>query len=237
LEEPQAAPVIDTLRRLLAAVLKDLPISVAPGDGPLRFEMNGAILPVSSLPDGFRSSIAWLGDLCAAWHDKARPEDIGDGDPRRIHGIVLVDEIDLHLHPSLQRVLVPRLREAMPRVQWIVTTHSPLVLASFDRHEIKMLDSTKPYGVRELDRDILGFTMDQIYDWLMDTEPRGVVLEQLLAESEAGTLAPERREEVAVLVATSPEFNEEDAKKRVAWRQGLLEHLRRDAAAGEKDEG
>src|SRR5262249_43752081 len=130
---PAARPVIDTLRRLLACILKDLPIAVAPGDGPLRFEVDGAVLPASALPDGFRSSIAWLGDLCAAGHEKARPDDLGDGDPRRIHGIVLVDEIDLHLHPGLQRVLVPRLREAMPHVQWIVTTHSPLVLASFDR--------------------------------------------------------------------------------------------------------
>lgn len=84
-----------------------------------------------------------------------------DGDPRHIQGIVLVDEIDLQLHPSLQRVLVPRFREAMPQVQWIVTTHSPLVLASFDRQEIKMLDSSEPGGVRQLDRDIIGFPTDQ----------------------------------------------------------------------------
>jgi hypothetical protein len=168
---PAARPVVDTMRRLLAVVLQDLPIAVAPGDGPLRFEIDGAVLPASALPDGFRSSIAWLGDLCAVWHEKARPDDIGDGDPSRIYGIVLVDEIDLHLHPSLQRVLVPRLREAVPLVQWIVTTHSPLVLASFDRREIKMLDSSLPGGVRELNRDILGVSTDQIYECIMGTRP------------------------------------------------------------------
>jgi nucleoside phosphorylase len=233
-EDPALAPVIGTLRRLLAAVLADLPVAVAPGEGSLRFAIDGTELPASALPDGFRSSIAWLGDLCALWHEKARPEDVGDGDPKRIHGVVLVDEIDLHLHPSLQRVLVPRLREAMPRVQWIVTTHSPLVLAGFDRREIKMLDSREPGGVRELDRDILGFSTDQIYDWLMDTRPRGVVLESMLAEAEAGTADPARGEELAVLVATAPDFSEEDAKKRVAWRRGLLERLRKGTPPGDE---
>ncbi|MFT3771471.1 MAG: AAA family ATPase [Minicystis sp.] len=224
-DDPHLAPVIGTLRRVLSAVLADLPIKVAAEETSLRFEIDGAILPASALPDGFRSTIAWLGDLCALWHEKTPPEDIGDGDPARIHGIVLVDEIDLHLHPSLQRVLVPRLREAMPRVQWIVSTHSPLVLASFDRREIKLLDSTQPGGVRELDRDILGFTTDQIYDWLMGTKPRGVVLEEMLAKDAQGEVDPAKRDELAVLVATAPDFDEEEAKKRVAWRRGLLERL------------
>jgi len=236
-EDPQIAPVIRTLRSLLTAVLADLPIQVAAEEGALRFEIDGAVLPASALPDGFRSSIAWLGDLCALWHEKARPEDIGDGDPKHIVGVVLVDEIDLHLHPSLQRVLVPRLREAMPRVQWVVTTHSPLVLASFDRREIKMLDTTQPGGVRELDRDILGFTTDQIYDWLMGTKPRGVVLEEMLAKADDATTDPARREEIAVLVATAPDFNEEEAKKRVAWRRGLLARLHEDKASCDEEKG
>jgi len=226
-EDPHVAPVVGTLRRILSMVLADLPVKVAGDERSLRFEIDGAVLPASALPDGFRSTVAWIGDLCALWHEKAPPEEIGDGDPASIHGIVLVDEIDLHLHPSLQRVLVPRLRAAMPRVQWIVTTHSPLVLASFDRREIKMLDSDQPGGVRELDRDILGFTTDQIYAWLMGTKPRGAVLEALLAEAERGDLDPARRDEIAALVATAPDFDEEDAKKRVAWRRGLLERLRR----------
>lgn len=236
-DDPQIAPVVRTLRRLFEVVFADLPLAVAPEEGSLRFEVDGAVLPASALPDGFRSSIAWLGDLCALWHEKARPEDIADGDPKHIHGIVLVDEIDLHLHPSLQRVLVPRLREAMPHVQWIVTTHSPLVLASFDRREIKMLDSSEPGGVRELDRDILGFTTDQIYERLMDTKPRGVVLEEMLAEADSTAMDPARREELAVLVATAPDFNEAEAKQRVAWRQDLIARLRQGESPGSEKKG
>jgi nucleoside phosphorylase len=235
-EDPHVTPVIGTLRRVLETVLADLPVKVAADERALRFEIDGAVLPASALPDGFRSTVAWLGDLCALWHEKAPQDDVGDGDPSRIHGIVLIDEIDLHLHPSLQRVLVPRLRTAMPRVQWIVTTHSPLVLASFDRHEIKMLDSTQPGGVRELDRDILGFTTDQIYEWLMGTKPRGVVLDQMLAEAAQGEVDPARRDEIAAIVATAPDFDEADAKKRLAWRRGLLERVRQNPGAFARSE-
>jgi nucleoside phosphorylase len=236
-DDPQLAPVIRTLRSVLGILLADLPIQVASDEASLRFEIGGAVLPASALPDGFRSTVAWLGDLCALWHEKALPEEIGDGAPQRVHGVVLIDEIDLHLHPTLQRVLVPRLRESMPRVQWIVTTHSPLVLASFDRHEIKVLDADHPGGVRELDRDILGFTTDQIYDWLMGTTPRGIVLEEMLARADSSALDPAQREEIAVLVATAPDFSDEEAKKRVAWRQDLVARLRRDAAPGDQKQG
>lgn len=229
--EERLKPILRTLRRILTTVLSDLPISMSPDEDSLRFLIDGADLPPSALPDGFRSTITWLGDLCATWHDKAPAGDVGDGDPARIHGVVLVDEVDLHLHPGFQRVLVPRLREAMPRVQWIVTTHSPLVLASFDRNEIKMLDSTEPGGVRELDRDILGFTTDQIYGWLMDTKPRGIVLEELLAHANGAEASPERQRDLAVLVASTPDFNEADAQRRVAWRQDLLARIRRDASS------
>ncbi len=229
--EERLKPILSTLRRILTTVLSDLPISMSPDEDSLHFLIDSADLPPSALPDGFRSTITWLGDLCATWHDKAPPAEVGDGDPSRIHGVVLVDEVDLHLHPSFQRVLVPRLREAMPRVQWIMTTHSPLVLASFDRHEIKMLDSTEPGGVRELDRDILGFTTDQIYGWLMDTKPRGIVLEEMLARADGANVSPEQRRDLAVLVASTPDFNEEDARRRVAWRKDLLAHIRRDTSS------
>lgn len=47
-------------------------------------------------------------------------------------GIVLIDEIDLHLHPRWQRVIIPKLREHFPRVQFVVTTHSPFVMQSIE---------------------------------------------------------------------------------------------------------
>lgn len=63
----------------------------------------------------------------------------GDKEPT---GIVLIDEIDLHLHPSLEQEVVQCLAEVFPKVQFIMTSHSAAVIAN--------LDTTKKYKMRKL---------------------------------------------------------------------------------------
>ncbi|WP_437925716.1 sister chromatid cohesion protein PDS5 [Sorangium sp. So ce291] len=213
-------PVLTLLRRLLAVVLEGTGISVAADSSTLRFSVDSTAVPATDLPDGFRATIAWLADLCAAWYEKA-PEEALTGEPGRIRGVVLIDEIDLHLHPKLQRLLVPRLRKALPEVQWIVTTHSPLVLSSFDRREIVALDLGRPGKRRVLDRQVLGFSTDEVYSWLMDTEPRSAALDEKFANGEHGIGA-----DAALILAQSPEVNEEDAEENRAWRQKLASRMR-----------
>lgn len=164
------------------------------------------------LPDGYRSTLAWLADLCFQ-HAEVHPE---VEDLAEVEALVLLDEIELHLHPALQRSLVPALREALPGVQWVVTTHSPLVLSCFDRHEIIALDRDAPGGVRALDRQILGFSADEVYQWLMGTQPRGGQIEAV-AERE-----PAR---AAELLAQSEEIDEEQARAKLHRRRELLSKL------------
>jgi predicted ATPase len=182
------------------------------------------IVEAIDLPDGFRSAAAWIADLCAFWCEKA-PDLAANANPADIQAIVLIDEIDLHLHPSLQRELVPRLRKALPKVQFIVTTHSPLVLANFDANEIIALDRDVDGNVRELDRQILGFTSDQIYEWLMGTRPMGAAMEEELRKSDNGTGKDDA--EVARLMRVSPTTNEEAAGKQVAEFKEILKTLKR----------
>jgi predicted ATP-binding protein involved in virulence len=146
-------------------------------------------------------------------------------DPADVHAIVLVDEIDLHLHPSLQRGLIPRLRKAFPKVQWIVTTHSPLVLANFDVNEIIALDRGSEGNVRELDRQILGFTSDEIYEWLMGTRPMGAAIEEEIRKSDEGT--GKDQEQLARLMRESPTQDEGAAGKQVAEFKDILKTLKR----------
>ncbi|MDX1909417.1 MAG: AAA family ATPase [Bacteroidia bacterium] len=61
-------------------------------------------------------------------------------------GIVLIDEIDLHLHPKWQRRVVPKLLEIFPKVQFVVTTHSPLVLGKIHSKHIRILDQGHVFG-------------------------------------------------------------------------------------------
>ena len=219
-QAPKHAPILKLLKRLLSIVLEGSSLEVAPNHETLRFLVDGAVVEAAELPDGFRATIAWLADLCAAWCAKA-PHEAQSGDPAQIRAIVLIDEIDLHLHPSLQRVLVPRLRKALPNVQWIVTTHSPLVLSSFDKNELVLLDAKAPGGIRLLDRQILGFTMDEVYDWLMETKPRSAALDDKL---ENGMEKADAR--LAHILAQSPELSEEDVNENMAFREALAEKLR-----------
>jgi len=68
-------------------------------------------------------------------------------------GVVLIDEIEMHLHPKWQRRIVPALRKVFPNIQFIATTHSPQVLSNLSDNEIIVLDdnqyyspATNPYG-------------------------------------------------------------------------------------------
>lgn len=61
-------------------------------------------------------------------------------------GIVLIDEVDLHLHPSWQQRVVPNLLKTFPSVQFIITTHSPQVITTVPSKSIRMLDNGKVFG-------------------------------------------------------------------------------------------
>ena len=64
-------------------------------------------------------------------------------------GLVLIDEIDLHLHPSWQRRVVPKLMMLFPNVQFVVTTHSPMILSNVYSKHIRVISDKKIYGVRD----------------------------------------------------------------------------------------
>jgi hypothetical protein len=218
-DSSSAAP-LRTLSRLLELVLAE---ETAPAleDGLLRFGQSGAQVEAIDLPDGFRSTVAWLADLCAHWHE-ADPEEASSCDPTRMRGVVLLDEIDLHLHPVLQRELIPRLRKALPGMQFFVTTHSPLVLASFDRTELVVLDRNEEGGVRELDRQIFGFSADQVYQWLMETPPQSLVIEEKLAQGDDPDLP--------LYLLQSETLNEQQAQDELEERSRLIDELLGDDA-------
>ena len=106
--------------------------------GPMvRFE-NGHVAPWSELSDGYHVFIALVADI--ARRAVMLNETIDGADaPARVEGVVLIDELDLHLHPRWQRVALPSLREAFPRLQFILTTHSPQVLSSAENRQVRHL--------------------------------------------------------------------------------------------------
>ncbi len=93
-------------------------------------------LSLTQLSDGERSFIAILGDLVRRLA-LANPD---LANPLEGHGVVLIDELELHLHPTWQREIVDKLRATFPNIQFIGTTHSPFVIQSLRPGELINLD-------------------------------------------------------------------------------------------------
>ena len=102
----------------------------------VRFD-DGHVIPWSALSDGYHVFIALVADI--ARRAVMLNEVDGADAPARVEGVVLIDELDLHLHPRWQRVALPRLRSVFPRLQLVVATHSPQVLSSAENRQVRRL--------------------------------------------------------------------------------------------------
>lgn len=102
-----------------------------------RFDIGGkpVAMPATWLSQGYQSTIAWLADLVG----QVMWEADGPVPAKEMEGLVLVDELDLHLHPVWQQSLIESLKHTFPRLQFVATTHSPLLLSGLDDDEIVRL--------------------------------------------------------------------------------------------------
>lgn len=141
------------------ANFSDLHVERNPGELNLNFRAswesslviskNGQRLRMQQLSAGEQMALLLVGDI-ARRLAIANP---GLEDALQGSGIVLIDEIELHLHPQWQREVLPALQRTFPNLQFIVTTHSPQVLSHVKKESIFILDggkifssSTDPYG-------------------------------------------------------------------------------------------
>jgi predicted ATP-binding protein involved in virulence len=158
--------------------VQDALASIVAGFSSLRVEQkpfnividkNGRSLGLSQLSDGEKCVIALAGDL-AQRLAIANP-DIGN--PLTGDGVVLIDEIDLHLHPQWQRMILPKLTETFPNCQFIVSTHSPQVLGEIRSENVFILiDGENGVEQRKPSYEIFGQTSDVLLKDIMDTSER-----------------------------------------------------------------
>jgi AAA domain, putative AbiEii toxin, Type IV TA system len=88
-----------------------------------------------------------------------------DPNPLKQKALVLIDEIDAHMHPAWQRYLVSRIRSIFPRVQLIATTHSPLIVPSLFPNEIIRLErdtQTRQVSVSVPNYNVQDYRAEQI---------------------------------------------------------------------------
>ncbi|MEA1954262.1 MAG: AAA family ATPase [Campylobacterota bacterium] len=101
----------------------------------MKHAQHGELL-VTQLSDGIRSMIGLVADI-AYRAIKLNPH--LKNAPKETSGIILIDEIDMHLHPKWQQTVLTDMIKAFPKMQFIVTTHSPQVLSTVKREQIRVL--------------------------------------------------------------------------------------------------
>ena len=136
-------PELDAVRQAVARMFPDFS-NPRIETRPLRFlidwqqESGKQTLRIEQLSDGYRTTLALVMDIASRMAE-ANPE---SNSILETEGIVLVDEIDLHLHPEWQQRIISDLQRTFPKVQFIVSTHSPQVLSTVKREQIRMLGIT-----------------------------------------------------------------------------------------------
>lgn len=115
-------------------------------NGQIEMDYNGRRKALRDMSDGYQSIIALAGDISTGVSDWW-------GGLREAEGIVLLDEIEVHLHPTWKISIVDRLRQTCPHLSFVVTTHDPLCLKGLRSEEIVVLRKTEEREV-EVIRDI-----------------------------------------------------------------------------------
>lgn len=149
-------------------------------------EENIMRIPVNQLSDGYKSTISLVADIAyrMAVLNPQLLEDVCE----ETDGIVLIDEVDLHLHPEWQQRILADLMAIFPKVQFIVTTHAVPVISSAKSENLRIL---KNYQIHMVQTQIFGNDANSVYNQIMDVSERDPdtaklfkEFDQLLADKE-----------------------------------------------------
>ncbi|MGK4008561.1 AAA family ATPase [Sorangium sp. So ce1036] len=176
---------------------------------------DGSSLPFGALSDGQRNLIAVAADI--AWRATQLNPHLGAEAPARATGVVLIDEVDLHLHPAWQWRVLDDLLRAFPGLQFVVTTHSPQVMSSAPRGAVRLLDPD--HQAHRVER-IAGKDTNTILEDILGAPSRLREIQEKLDEL-ARRIDDGRLEEARALLAELSSLLGEDDAQIVAARWEL----------------
>lgn len=130
----------------------------------MAIDKDGVTLNVAQLSQGEKSMMALVGDIARRLAMMNQSLD----NPLHGDGIVLIDEVDLHLHPKWQRSLIRQLGETFPNCQFVLTTHSPLVISDAKDVLVYVLND----GELHEHNGLYGLDANQVLLEVMDTDIR-----------------------------------------------------------------
>jgi predicted ATP-binding protein involved in virulence len=132
------------------------------------YQTNDGWYKLSDLGYGYHATLAWLVDFCKRLFDKYP----NSKNPLEEPAVLLIDEIDLHLHPQWQRSIATYLSEIFTKTQFIVTTHSPFVVQSMEKVNLYVLTKEGDHtNVKRLGvNSYLGWRIEEILGEVMGLE-------------------------------------------------------------------
>lgn len=153
---PELSVVKDALRQSYMAIdetIKTAEFNFKVKSGELEVAIrreNGVVenLPLRILSDGIKSTLSMIADI--AYRMAILNPQLLDDILEETSGVVLIDEIDMHLHPSWQKKIISVLNKIFPKVQFVFTTHSPSVLSNVSNKNILILDNFEIYPLENM---------------------------------------------------------------------------------------
>jgi hypothetical protein len=188
-EEEEARTYLSATQRLqdLLSTTIDYPLSFRVKRNPLQLEImqDDTALTMDQLSDGTRAFLSWVLDYLTR---AARVNWIDPRDSVIAPGVILVDELDAHLHPEWQRRIMPSLRQLLPETHIIATTHSPFIVGSADDVQIFRVyrDENGSLAVDASPDDLYGY-------------PADLVLEKVFVSGQFGLYTPDVERKLRLL--------------------------------------
>ena len=175
-------------------------------NGEILLDNGFGLVPLTEQSDGYKSVLALMVDIFSGLHKSMH-------DKREATGIVLLDEIESHLHPRWKMKIVSRFRAAFPNIQFIVTTHDPLCLKGLGKGEITVIKRDSGNT----------FVFDDI------SSPSGLRVDQLLTSELFGldsTIDPEIDDKFYNYYCLLAKINSENLKEIKETDRDLLKKLK-----------
>ena len=181
----------DEFEVLLQSIFEDnnLKLEFNYKDYSFRINTGGKSFKFTEMSDGFAAVIDIVADLILKMQ--------GENSLKRAYqkeGIVLIDEVETHLHLGLQKLVMPMLSKVFPNIQFIITTHSPFVLSSMNNavafdleHREKISDLTE-YSYESLAEGYFGVKTTSSYARMQLDNLKGLLEKETLTEEEKKTV-------------------------------------------------
>lgn len=195
-------------------------IRISPFDSQMEIiAIDGEFYSFQKLPAGYKRMFYIVLDLAY------RSFFLTNGERKDVVGVVFIDEIDLHLHPELEQVVLKRFMDTFPNLQFIVSTHSPLVLTGLETKnkdnivQRMVADTETP----EILHDVFGIDYNLMLEENMDVPKRNAIVQEMFDKAWE-SIGNKRIEEAKICVANLEKMTPADQPELVRLRS-LIKRL------------